>query len=366
MKTISTLNTITLVLSMAFMLTTPLNTIGQNLLSNSNFSSGTTPWNVSGMTVEVNRENVYGGPSNGNRVAEIDNVAGLRQKVAITPGKVFQLNYKASRRTSGATPANPGITVQIIGDVTSTSYLTNSKVYTNTTFAYTNEVLTFSVPASSTDNIIVVQFTGYNNSTTLGVIVDDITLTVLSSLPVQLISFTAELRNGQTALNWKTASELNNKHFVVERSGNGSPFDSIGMVQAAPNNNSTKSYTFTDTKINNGTNFYRLRQVDIDGSYSYSKVVTVKGQKDNGGVKIFPTMATTHVNVNLTSSASTIIMVSVYDASGKTMIRTNKTLSTGVNQQSIDIASLAKGAYYLHIQDNSGNINFTQAFHKVN
>lgn len=365
MKTILKPKKTNLVIGMAFLMLIPIFSRGQNLISNSDFNSGTTPWNVNGMLVEINTEKTYGGVSKTNQTAEIDNSAGLRQKIGIAVGKVYQLTFKASRRRSGGTPANPGITVDVIGDVTGTSYLNNNKIYTNTTFAFTDEVLTFTIPSSSTDNIIVVQFTSYNNSTTLGVIVDDVTLTVASSLPVQLISFTGELSNGQSTLNWKTASELNNKYFIVERSVNGTRYDSIGLVRAAVTNNSTKSYTFTDMKINAGTNFYRLRQVDIDGSISYSKVVTVKLQQANTGVKIFPTVTNTNVNFQISASEAGAVSVIVYDLTGKVRICINKSVSAGANQQSIEVNSLHEGIYYLHIQNNNSTISYTQTFQKV-
>ena len=365
MKTILQTKKNFLVAGMVLFMLLPIFSRGQNLILNSDFNSGATPWNVNGMSVEINTERTYGGVSNTNRTAEIDRAAGLRQKVGIAVGKVFQLTFKASRRRSGGTPANPGITIDVIGDVTSTSYLSNNKIYTNTTFVFTDEVLSFTVPSNSTDNILVVQFTGYNNSTTLGVIVDDVTLTVASSLPVQLISFAGELSNGQSTLTWKTASELNNKYFIVERSANGTRFDSIGQVKASAINNSTKSYTFTDMKINAGTNFYRLRQVDIDGSFSYSKVVTVKNQQANSGVKVFPTVTNSNINFQVSSPEAGAIRVTVNDVTGKVRIGTNKSVSAGANQQSIEVNSLREGIYYLHIQNNNSTISYTQAFQKV-
>lgn len=362
MKTNSTKS---FILAAALLLAT-LSSKSQNLLSNSDFLSGTVAWVLGGMNVEINRENVYGGPLANNAVAEIDMLVGLRQKMSVVPGKVYTITYKASRRTSGTTPAVVGIIVKVTG-VGGATYVNKSKQYSNTVFGYTTESSTFSIPAYSTDNAVVVEFTHLNNTTTHGVIVDDIEMTAsaASSLPVQWVSFTGELKNQQTILNWKTAAEWNNKYYVVERSVNGARYDSIGVVTASQNGSNGGSYTFTDASVKSGTNFYRLRQVDADYSTKYSKVVTVRMQNGSEAVKVFPTLASSNINFNISNASAGIATVSVFDAAGKMVITSQKTLSAGVNQQTIDVSALNKGAYYFSIRNSDGSLNHTQAFHKV-
>jgi len=108
------------------------------------------------------------------------------------------------------------------------------------------------------------------------------------ALPVELTSFTANFVDGKVSLNWQTATEVNNYGFEVERAanlrglqnGNGNSnlggFSTIGFVQGSGNSNSPKSYSFTD-KPTSGTEFkYRLKQIDFDGKYEYSKELEVK------------------------------------------------------------------------------------------
>ncbi|HZW38037.1 MAG TPA: T9SS type A sorting domain-containing protein [Ignavibacteriaceae bacterium] len=92
--------------------------------------------------------------------------------------------------------------------------------------------------------------------------------------PVELISFNAVVTDG-IELNWSTASETNNKGFEVQRSYDNSNFISIGFVNGAGTSSENKSYSFVDKSLKPGTYFYRLKQIDFDGSYKYHKTITV-------------------------------------------------------------------------------------------
>jgi hypothetical protein len=348
------------------LLALPFYTTAQNQLNNSDFREKSTYWDIKDMTVEINPETIYGGTDESNIAAGINAEAGLRQQADLKPGLEYMIRFRGSRSISKETPDDPGITIRVTGIETGNDYMTRSLIYKNTEFEFSEESLTFAIPKDAKDRGFFIEFTGYNNKTGNGVVVDDIELTSLKLLPVEIISFSGEIKNGQAVLNWKTSIETNNKHFIIERSSNGAWFDSIGNVKAANTNSSIKSYSFTDASVKTGTFFYRLRQADIDGSYSFSKVVTLKCKQDNtAGVKIFPTIATNGITVSLSAPTAAMATVSIYDASGKIMTRTSQTLSTGTNQQFIEVASLRKGIYFLHIRDNNGNISYTQSFQKM-
>ncbi|MEO8588218.1 MAG: hypothetical protein ABI432_02530 [Flavobacteriales bacterium] len=94
-------------------------------------------------------------------------------------------------------------------------------------------------------------------------------------LPIELLSFSA-MKDGQGVLtSWATATELNNDHFEVQRSMNGSQWNTIGSVRGAGTTQSTHFYDMTDPEPAPGINYYRLKQVDVDGSSSYSEVEAV-------------------------------------------------------------------------------------------
>lgn len=109
-----------------------------------------------------------------------------------------------------------------------------------------------------------------------------------SPLPVELVSFSAELDDGNVTLNWQTATEVNNYGFEVERKsfdadasslgGHSSSvqWETIGFIEGAGNSNSPKEYSFTDEPLGGSKVQYRLKQIDTNGSFEYSSIVTVQ------------------------------------------------------------------------------------------
>jgi hypothetical protein len=95
-------------------------------------------------------------------------------------------------------------------------------------------------------------------------------------VPVNLLSFTATHDNGSVLLNWTTAQEINNSHIVIERSQDGNNFSEIGSVPAAQQNELINEYVFLDKRPLSGISYYRLLQVDLDGTKEYHPVRRVK------------------------------------------------------------------------------------------
>ena len=98
-------------------------------------------------------------------------------------------------------------------------------------------------------------------------------------LPVELTSFAAKVSGNKVLLNWETATEVNNYGFEVERASlSASPlrvWEKIGFVNGNGNSNSSKSYYFIDANVTQGKYSYRLKQIDNDGQFEYSKVIEV-------------------------------------------------------------------------------------------
>jgi hypothetical protein len=112
------------------------------------------------------------------------------------------------------------------------------------------------------------------------------------ALPVTWLYFRGQEKNKDVQLDWATASEQHTSHFIIERSFNGIDFVQIGRVNAAGNSSTTHTYQFIDVSAMNldaKTLFYRLRQVDIDGKFVYSSIVTIIIRKDKDQVvKVYP------------------------------------------------------------------------------
>jgi len=104
----------------------------------------------------------------------------------------------------------------------------------------------------------------------------DFTTIFADPLPVELVSFSAAIKDKSVVLNWKTETEVNNYGFEVQRSIKADKWDVLGFVEGHGNSNSPKEYNFTDSEVNSaGTYSYRLKQIDNDGSYEFSKTIEV-------------------------------------------------------------------------------------------
>lgn len=98
----------------------------------------------------------------------------------------------------------------------------------------------------------------------------------IAPLPVELSSFTAAYSNNQVSLRWTTASEKNSANFVVERSFDGETFSAVSELPAAGYSSSRREYAATDRGMRKGLNYYRLKQIDLDGTFSYSQAIPVQ------------------------------------------------------------------------------------------
>lgn len=110
----------------------------------------------------------------------------------------------------------------------------------------------------------------------------------INPLPVELLSFTGTVEGDGVILNWKTASERNNSHFEIQRSNDAAKWQKIGTVNGAGTTNRLQHYHFNDPKVSLGDFFYRLKQIDYDGAFEYSNVISIQISGAGKGFKIFP------------------------------------------------------------------------------
>src|SRR5882724_932679 len=190
-------------------------------------------------------------------------------------------------------------------------------------------------------------------------------LTVSAILPSQMLSFEGVLKENAGMLSWVTSDETNNKYFIVERSSNGGQFDSIGIIPGT-NNPGTNKYNFTDTRLLNGSNYYRLRQVDIDGIARYSKVISLNNAGAAAGkIQVFPNPALSVLNYTVTSAAAELVNVQIYSLSGILVQSSQQQLSAGLNQRSLTVGDLRDGSYFLKITGKQGATQLVQVFTKI-
>lgn len=171
-------------------------------------------------------------------------------------------------------------------------------------------------------------------------------------LPVELLYFKAKSLKGEVQLVWATASEINNDHFVIERSKDAVEWLPLDSVDGAGNSSVEQHYVDVDDDPLTGVSYYRLKQVDFDGNFSHSNVVTVTFEKTEE-ISLFPNPTKGHINVAIRSDEGESIYISVYDAQGKQMMNEEIMLTEGINLINRRIRG-AKGMYFIKIMTSSG------------
>jgi hypothetical protein len=169
-----------------------------------------------------------------------------------------------------------------------------------------------------------------------------------SSLPVSYASLTAVAVNNESHINWSTASETNTSHFEIERSTNGIDFIKIGNVDAAKNSTQIVHYAFIDANPEL-ENYYRLKQVDLDGKFEYSAMVRVLFKNTVNNYAVWPSPAGNLVQINNLTDDEVTYQIS------NVMGQPVKNGSISATQNSIDIQQLEKGIYFISLQTISGN-----------
>jgi hypothetical protein len=170
-------------------------------------------------------------------------------------------------------------------------------------------------------------------------------------LPVEMLYFSAKSIESQyIKLEWATATEINNEGFEVEKSIDGVNFEKVGFVAGAGNYTGKLDYSYDDFEVKTGVvYYYRLKQIDFDGVFEYSKTISALLKNGNNWINIYPVPANDNVVVE---SSEIIILSTVFDVAGRKILAEKTNLSE--NKLSISINNLATGVYYLNIQTASG------------
>ncbi len=181
---------------------------------------------------------------------------------------------------------------------------------------------------------------------------------VIGPLPVTISYFKGRLNNAVGELQWQTETEINNRGFYVEKSSTGSSFKSIGFVASkavSGVSNLSLNYFLNDDKLFAGNNYYRLKQVDIDGRTNYSNTVLIKYNAKKIDVNIYPNPATEMVNVNIQSLLATDATIIITDVQGKIIAQQKVKLPSGVQMIPVQVNYLSSGIYLLSVVSKEEN-----------
>ncbi len=168
------------------------------------------------------------------------------------------------------------------------------------------------------------------------------------SLPVELTSFAATQNGSSIVIDWATATETNNMGFDIERSVDGVTFAKIGFVKGAGTTTSAQSYKFTDDAAQTGKNYYRLRQVDMNGEFTYTGAIEVEFMVA-GDFAIYqnypnPFNPSTTIKFNLPASAK--VNITVFDIMGSEVASLlDKEMTQGAHSVEFNASNLASGSY---------------------
>lgn len=246
------------------------------------------------------------------------------------------------------------------------------RVSTNNFTTY-SLVTTVALTTTSFKTITPVSYTFPNNSTSVcfrayaynagaagGTLrFDNVKISGNQALPVRLTSLTANAVNSKSVISFSTATEENNDYFEIERASDGIEFFSIGEVKGAGTTTSVQNYRFTDETPLSGTNYYRLKQVDFDGQFTYSPVVTVQFDGP-GGFRLFPVPVKNQLQLQLDEPDAFESQWTVYNALGQLVL--SGVLPEDQSSLDLNVSDLAPGMYWL--QRTSGRARNSRMFVK--
>ena len=185
-------------------------------------------------------------------------------------------------------------------------------------------------------------------------------------MPITLVSFGAEYQvsSNNVLLNWRTASETNNKLFTIEKQlSEGDYWQTVATVPGAGNSTVTLNYSALDENPSPGISYYRLMQTDYDGNYTYSDIQPVN-IPENNFVEVYPNPLRDNLNLNYNSKGTEPVSIRIIDIMGAEIVPsyTINNVQMGMNKFSINTSSFSKGMYFLLI--NNGTHTYFEKFVK--
>jgi hypothetical protein len=167
------------------------------------------------------------------------------------------------------------------------------------------------------------------------------------TIPVELLFFSGQLIDKQLVrLDWATSSEINADYFSIERSTNGKEFNSIAKVKSVGNSSKKTTYLFNDSLITelNKTLYYRLKQVDYNGAFKYSKIIAINNSiNKNAHIKVYPNPAN---NTLFVENSNAFKSINIYNLQG---VLIKKSL---INE--VDISAISAGIFVLEVENTEG------------
>jgi Secretion system C-terminal sorting domain len=176
-----------------------------------------------------------------------------------------------------------------------------------------------------------------------------------ATLEVELLTFEGKMSNNAVDLTWTTANEKNNAGFDIERSTDGQTFEKIGFVKGNGTTTAKQSYNFTDNTPLSILTYYRLRQVDFDGTSTTSNIISIPPKDNAKGIKIYPNpSAASQITLDFAADTEGVAVV---NALGQVVFQQK---TGGQNRLQLDISTWAKGLYFVKTTGNTEGVKFVK------
>ena len=229
----------------------------------------------------------------------------------------------------------------------------NGSTFTVVASAITNDgsqAITVPSSLSTTARILIQCSTGGNfKSASTFFDASNAVFNIEVALPVELMDFEVKrYMDDEVEINWTTASEINSSHFEVEKSNDAYNFNMVDKVNSVGNSTTFQEYATIDRRPFKGVNYYRLKQVDIDGSFEYSSIKTIQFSNSFGEIQIYPNPAKDIITIKMPDSEFAT-SIKLTDQLGRTIQVLNQ------DESSINVSWLPNGIYYLSITSERAN-----------
>jgi hypothetical protein len=254
------------------------------------------------------------------------------------------LNVASSITTSNSTSyPSPGAT----GTITFEGGVVSGSNTSFTVPAGGNIALKYTATApSSIASNLVTTAAGFVGTTQFGTAQN--TVGVSTVLPITLQSFNGNFVNDKVKLEWSTSFEANSFSFEIERSNDGIGFLKIGTIKATNNSLITRSYSFVDSVVVAGTNYYRLKLIDANGDFRYSNIISMKQNKNASSIEVLGNPFYDKLQLKVAAIAKQDVQIKLFDNRGVLMTKGIYYCKNGTNVIGLNsINNLSKGVYFL-------------------
>ncbi|MBL0358940.1 MAG: hypothetical protein IPP72_19650 [Chitinophagaceae bacterium] len=272
--------------------------------------------------------------------------------------------------TFSSTNANASLKGTVAGKTAELSHSNAPATAASSNYTFLN--LKWTAPSTPTTNQTNIRFyivgvAGDNDGSEAGDYVYSTTVSAsIGTLPVTLTSFNVlALSNNTASVNWQTSQEISTAYYEVETSSNGSNWVTLSSIISKGNSSSLQSYSYTDKKpvSYNSNIYYRLKMVDLDGSYSYSAIQTLRLK--NAGLIIDnlsaqPLKGGKNLIFKIHSNTNQAIAVFITDINGRLLYNYSTNTASGTNTFEIPAANLSRGMVYIKFVAGGSEKTFNQ------